>query len=120
MGALNIYSLTPAAFSRKEEDLAATFAGEASLILSDAGVEITDAQLDESLGDALRTRTVIALAQGMIMQRDNLSENDAYTTLRRFSVTSGQRLREHAGDVVDAAQRRRDSPEPERRDEPNA
>lgn len=119
VGALNIYSLSPAAFSRKEEDLASLFASEASLILSDAGVEITDAQLDESLGVALRSRTVIALAQGMIMQRDNLSEHDAYTTLRRFSVTSGQLLREHAGDVVDAAQRRRDSPKPEWRNEPN-
>jgi len=119
VGALNMYSLSPAAFSPKEEDLASIFAREASLILSDAGVEITDAQLDESLGVALRTRTVIALAQGMIMQRDDLSEDDAYTTLRRFSVTSGQHLREHAADVVDAAQRRRDSPKPELGDEPN-
>ena len=119
VGALNMYSLSPAAFSRKEEDLASIFASQASLILSDAGVEVTDAALDESLGIALRTRTVIALAQGMIMQRDNLGEDDAYTTLRRFSVASGQHLRDHAGDIVNAAQRRRTSPKPEERDGPN-
>jgi len=119
VGALNIYSFTSAAFSRHDEDLASVFASEASLILSDAGVEITDAQLDERLGEALRARTMIALAQGMIMERDNLSEDDAYTMLRRFSVDSGQPLRQHASDVVDAAQRRRDSPKPEWKEEPH-
>ncbi len=117
VGALNIYSLSPAAFSPKDEDLASVFANEASLILSDAGAQITDINLDERLGEALRSRTTIALAQGMIMQRDDLSANDAYTTLRRFSVASGQLLRDHAGEVVESAQRRRNSPDRERRDE---
>jgi anti-anti-sigma factor len=119
VGALNIYSFTPAAFSPKDQELASVFASEASLILTEAGVEITDAQLDERLGEALRTRTVIAMAQGMIMQRDNLSEDDAYTTLRRFSVESGQLLREHAGEIVASAQRHRERPTREWRENPD-
>jgi anti-anti-sigma factor len=109
VGALNMYSLRTAAFSSKDQELASVFANQVSLILSDAGADVTDARLDERLGEALRIRTVISLAQGMLMERDDIGELEAFTTLRRFSVKSGQLLRERADDIVTSAQKRRDA-----------
>jgi GAF domain-containing protein len=88
VGALNIYSRTAAAFGAKEQELASVFATEASNILSDAGVQ---------------TREIIAEAQGVIMERQDVGEDDAFDILRRFSQRSGRSLRERAEDVMGSA-----------------
>jgi anti-anti-sigma factor len=105
VGALNIYSRRPAAFPVKDQDLAMVFANEASIILSEVQTDVTDNQLEGRLGEALRTRELISQAQGVIMERDGIGEDDAYTTLRRFSLSSGKPLRERAQDIVSSARR---------------
>ncbi|HEX3563809.1 MAG TPA: anti-sigma factor antagonist, partial [Acidimicrobiales bacterium] len=85
VGALNIYSRTAAAFGLRDQQLASTFATEASTILGDSGVHVPDQQLASKLGEVLRTREVISQAQGVLMERHGVGEHDAYTALRRFS-----------------------------------
>ena len=109
VGALNIYSRTSSAFAVRDQDLASLFAREASVILSDARVDVTDQELDERLGQALRTRELIAQAQGVIMQRDRIGEDLAYTRLRRTALKGGLLLRERAQEIVDAARHRPDA-----------
>jgi anti-anti-sigma factor len=104
VGALNIYSRTAAAFGAKEQELASVFATEASNILSDAGVQTNDDQLTGRFQGALRTREIIAEAQGVIMERQDVGEDDAFDILRRFSQRSGRSLRERAEDVMGSAQ----------------
>jgi hypothetical protein len=113
VGALNIYSLTPSAFTPRDQELAAAFATETSLILSEADMDMTDDQLSIRFQGALRGREVIAQAQGVLMERDGLSELDAYSALRRFSRGSGRPLHERAEHVVTST--RRDRPDPEAR-----
>ena len=103
VGALNIYSRTPSAFAVKDQDLASVFAREASVILSDAQVDMTDQQLDDRMSQALRTRELISQAQGVIMHRDGIGEDLAYTTLRHDSLQSGRPLHDRAQEVVDSA-----------------
>ena len=47
----------------------------------------------ESLADALAARKAIERAKGLLMERDGLSEQDAYTRLRKASQVSGRPLR---------------------------
>jgi len=105
VGALNIYSRTPAAFRAKDQELASVFATEASAILTDAGAGVSDEQLASRYQQALRTREIIALAQGMVMERDGVGQDDAYAILRRTSQHSDQRLRDRAEDIVASAGR---------------
>jgi anti-anti-sigma factor len=105
VGALNIYSRTPAAFASKDQDLAAIFAGEASVILRDAGANLSEEALAGWLDKALAARAIIAQAQGVIMERDGASAEGAYATLRRLSVESERPLRERAEDVVASTHR---------------
>jgi hypothetical protein len=105
VGALNIYSREVAGFAPKDQELASVFATEASIILSGAGLDVTEVQLATRLSEVLRTREIISQAQGVLMERDGLSADKAYTALRRFSVLNKQPLRERAKDVVISAQR---------------
>jgi hypothetical protein len=105
VGALNIYSLTPSAFSVRDQELAAAFAVQASSLLSDAEADLGDDELSIRFQGALRTREVIAQAQGVLMERDGISENDAYGALRRFSLGNGRPLSERAENIVASARR---------------
>ena len=56
VGALNIYSRNAATFTPQDQELAAVFATEASVILTSAGVDVSDDQRASRLAEALRAR----------------------------------------------------------------
>lgn len=47
----------------------------------------------ESLAEALSTRKVVERAKGLLMERERLSEQDAFARLRRASQVSGRPMR---------------------------
>ena len=47
----------------------------------------------ESLSEALATRKVVERAKGLLMEREGLSEQDAFARLRRASQVSGRPMR---------------------------
>ena len=55
----------------------------------------------ESLADALAARKVIERAKGLLMEKESLSEADAFARLRRASQVSGRPLRVIAEAVID-------------------
>lgn len=104
VGALNIYSRAVAAFGPREQALAAAFAIETSAILSHAGLGTSDAIRARRVHNALRSREVIAQAQGIMMERESVNENAAFDNLRRISQQTSRPLRERAEDVVASTQ----------------
>ncbi len=54
----------------------------------------------ESLAEALATRKVVERAKGILMEREGLSENDAFVRLRKASQASGRPLRVVAEAVI--------------------
>jgi anti-anti-sigma factor len=105
VGALNIYSRRPQAFTQRDQELAATFATETASILSEAETDMTDDHLSIRFLGALRAREVIAQAQGVLMERDGLAEQDAYSALRRYSRQNGRPLQERAEHIVNSTRR---------------
>jgi len=55
----------------------------------------------ESLSDALAARKAIERAKGLLMEKEKLSEADAFARLRRASQVSGRPLRVIAEAVID-------------------
>jgi anti-anti-sigma regulatory factor len=100
VGALNIYSLQPWAFDDDDQNLAMRFATEVSAILTDAGVDVSDDRRSERFQASLRSREVIAQAQGVIMERDGLTEEEAYRVLRLHSQRTNISLRAWAEEVT--------------------
>ena len=115
-GALNIYSRTAEVFSEKEQQLAAAFASEASLILGNAGADDSDDDLAERLRETLTSRQVIARAEGVVMEREGISADDAYRLLVDFSRIGSQPLRQRAADVVDSTRRPQADPSRQNKD----
>jgi anti-anti-sigma factor len=111
VGALNIYSRTPEAFTSSGQEMAALFATEASRALRDVEMETDDDPLSNRFQGALRKREVIAHAQGVLMEREGLAERDAYTALRRSSLEKGSPLQERAAEIVIFARRSRSGPD---------
>jgi anti-anti-sigma factor len=100
IGALNIYSRTAGAFRDEDQQLAAVFATEASAVLTHAGLEVTDEQLALGLTEALRSREVIAQAQGILMNRNRLDAAAGHAFLRNFSRSTNRPIRQLAEEMV--------------------
>jgi hypothetical protein len=100
VGALNIYSRSASAFGTGDQDLAAVFAAEASTVLTDVSIGGTGDMVSTRYREALRTREVIAQAQGALMERHAEEELVAYSRRRRLSLDEGRPLRETAHSVV--------------------
>ena len=94
-GALNIYSTVPAAFD-DIEPLSALFQ-------SQAAVAIAYAYEVSSLNEAVRTRTTIGEAMGIVMERYQLNDERAFAFLTRLSQHRNIKLRLIAEEIVTEA-----------------
>jgi hypothetical protein len=112
VGALNIYSRTASTFDVKAQETAAVFAQKASAILSDARVGVSDSQMAIRFQDALRRRDIVSLAKGVIMEREGVDEDGAFSALLRLSLHQGSPLRGWAEAIVRSAGQRELGPEP--------
>jgi len=111
VGALNIYSRTAMAFAPEDQELASVFAAEASLVLTGAGVDVTDGQLSNRRNEVLETRRLIAQAEGVIMEREGVEADAAFSMLCDSSRRSNRPFRERAEDVVASTKRSQLDPE---------
>jgi hypothetical protein len=89
---LNLYSITPASFGEAVE-MAEMFASSAALAMGFAR------SLD-TLSAALKTRTEIGQALGILMERYQIDSDRAFQFLVRVSQDTNTRLRDVAADLV--------------------
>lgn len=102
IGALNVYSRMVGAFAVHEKEWADQFAVEAATVVSTARLDESVHGLSAQIRAALHSREVIALAQGMVMQRDGVDPAVAHATLIQTSRSTGRRLRDVSEDLVRA------------------
>lgn len=94
LGALNLYSRQVNAFTHDDLDDAAALAAHAAVALAAALRE-------EHLHRALASRTLIAQASGMLIERFGLEPDAAVALLRRVSSVNNLKMREVAQHLVD-------------------
>lgn len=94
LGALNLYSRKPHAFTAADQATVWLFTSYAALALYAAKNE-------HELRQALQTRDVIGQAKGILMARLGVDDDAAFDILRETSMNLNQRLREVASDVVE-------------------
>jgi GAF domain-containing protein len=116
LGALNVYSREPDALASHEQQWATQFAQEAAHVLVAAAATstatLTAASVDEQIHEALQSREIIALAQGVIMTRRNLSAEAAHRFLTGISRRTSQPLLGICQELIRASpSTRRGSPE---------
>ncbi|WP_415940048.1 GAF and ANTAR domain-containing protein [Streptomyces sp. 039-1] len=96
-GELNFYSSQPGAFTDVSEAAGVMLASHAAVALSSAR---TYAQMEQ----AVATRHQIGEAMGIIMGARHLTEDEAFTVLRRYSQENNIKLREVAQRVCEAGE----------------
>ncbi|MEU1601142.1 GAF and ANTAR domain-containing protein [Streptomyces sp. NPDC005708] len=94
LGALNLYSRRPGAFTEASE-----MAGW--LLASHAAVAFSSARTDAQMHQAVATRHAIGEAMGILMGGHHLTEEQAFDVLRRYSQENNIKLREVARRVCE-------------------
>lgn len=99
LGALTLYAEAKGAFDPDDVDLALIYALHAANAMSSA-------RLVEGLQIAVKSRHLIGIAQGILMQNYSIDIDQAFEVLRRYSSHTNIKLREVAEQVIE----RRDLP----------
>ena len=109
--ALSLYGLVPDAFGptdRAKGILVATLAG----VALGTGDAHADEERAESLRQALRTRELIAQAQGILMERERITAGQALDVLRLASRQLHRNVREVAENLVETGETPDTAPRP--------
>ena len=103
--ALNLYASLPDAFGAHARAQALLFATLARLALDSAKERALDVERATNLTDALRTRELIGQAQGILIERERITGEQAFEVLRRASQHLNVKLREVAATLVETGER---------------
>ena len=104
MGALNLYSRYPAAFSVDGRAKAAILVSMASLALSVAHSHEDEERRTANFHAALGSRETIGQAMGILMERERITAEAAFVILRRASQHLHLKLREVARNLIDTGE----------------
>jgi hypothetical protein len=104
-GALNLYARYPEAFGVIDRGRGSVLATMAALALTLAENHEAEERRAVNLHAALSTREVIGQAQGILMERDRISSDEAFDILRRASQHLNLKLRDVAQGLVDTGEK---------------
>jgi GAF domain-containing protein len=100
LGALNLYAVTPNAFTEDHERVVVAFADQASIALANAQVYWDARQLGENLNEAIKTRETISQAVGILMATGGRTPDDAFQVLSSASQRENRKVRDIAEEIV--------------------
>lgn len=103
-GALNLYGRLPDAFGVHDRAKALIFAAVAGAALSAAADRRDAQQHSDNLMQAVASREVIGQAQGILIERERITPDQAFDILRRASQHLNRKLRDVAQDLVDTGE----------------
>jgi len=103
-GVLNLYARYPKAFGVFDRGRGLLLAGLAAQALAAARAHDDETRRLDNLQGALLTRLVIGQAQGILIERERLTPDQAFDVLRRSSQHLNIKLREVAQSLVDTGE----------------
>lgn len=107
VGALKVYSSSVGAYEEQSEHVLRMFAAQAAILVVNVQSVQAARELSEDLKGAMRGRDIISIAKGILMSREQVTEEDAFAMLVALARRDGRGLRKAADDLVRSAPRRR-------------
>jgi hypothetical protein len=104
LGTLNLYARYPRAFGVIDRAKGLVLAALAGLAFTAPDAEEDEARRMHDMQWALATREVIGEAQGILMERERITSNQAFEILHRASQYLNIKLREVAQNLVDTGE----------------
>ena len=96
IGVLNCYTSKLHKFSRNEIDILKSVANQASVVIENFTLIVESKVIKEEL----EARKIIERAKGILMKKENLTEEEAYNKLRRYSMDNRKEMREVAEAIL--------------------
>jgi transcriptional regulator with GAF, ATPase, and Fis domain len=93
VGALTLYDEAPDRFTARD-------AARSQLYADHAAIAIASARTESTLWEAIETRKLIGQAQGILMERFELTGEQSFAVLRRYSQDSNVKLRDVAQKLI--------------------
>ena len=104
LGALNLYARYPLAFGVIDRAKAVLLAGLAAVAFSAALTHEEEKRQSSNLHAALATRELIGQAQGILIERERVTPDQAFDILRRASQHLNLKLRDVAQSLVETGE----------------
>ena len=104
LAALNLYARLPLAYGAIDRAKGLLFATLAGHALHSAQLRQDEETHSDQLQQALVTRNLIGQAQGILMERERITADQAFDVLRRASQSLNVKLREVAQRLVDTGE----------------
>ncbi|MDP9181444.1 MAG: ANTAR domain-containing protein [Actinomycetota bacterium] len=101
LGALQLYARLPAAFNAIGRAQGLLFAAHAGMALDVARSQALERGRAENLQAAMASREIIGQAQGILMERERITADQAFELLRHASQHLNVKLRDVAQTLVD-------------------
>ncbi len=94
LGGLNLYARTPGAFDDESQEIGL-------MLASHAAVALAGAEHEEDLRIGMGSRDLIGQAKGILMERYQLTADQAFGVLRRVSQETNRKLADIAAELTD-------------------
>ena len=107
LGAIKVYAKEPSAFTERDEHLLTMFAAQAAILVANVQSYQNAQRLSDDLKDALRSRDLIAMAKGILMEREATDEETAFIMLASAAQREHKKLDDVGRALVQSTGRRR-------------
>lgn len=111
IGTLNLYSPEVAGFAEVDEALGLKLADQVGVLITNSQVYWDAYRLTENLREAMRSRSTIEQAKGILMAQSHCTPDEAFDLLVRASQRENRKLRDIATEIAERAQRRPAGPQ---------
>lgn len=96
IGVLNCYTAKPHKFSQNEINILKSIANQAAIVIENFRLVVETKVIKEEL----EARKVVEKAKGILMKQENLSEEDAYNRIRKYSMDKRRNMREVSEAII--------------------
>ncbi len=96
IGVINLYTSQPHKFTGNEVNILTTVANQAALVIENTELMVKSKVIQEEL----ETRKLVDRAKGILMKDNNISEDDAYRTIQKYSMDTRKSMRQVAEAIV--------------------
>jgi putative methionine-R-sulfoxide reductase with GAF domain len=100
LGALNLYSTAPAAFTGPQRSHAEAFAAQCAAALTVSLRQVRQVQVHSQLAEAMVSSSVIDQAVGILMGQQRCDAATAFDLLRQASQNRNRKLRDIAAEII--------------------
>jgi GAF domain-containing protein len=96
IGVLNVYTAAPHEFSQGEIAIIRTIANQAAILIENFRLVVETQVIREELD----TRKAVERAKGILMKKEDLSEEEAYGIIRKFSMDQRKSMRDISEAII--------------------